>query len=211
MRKPAFAKRETVWTSETVPSDRAQLKTKQRAWTSWVNVLPCVNTTLFSGMWIREMWGGRCARLLWGRCRRRRHDRRGHVHDQYGHALKEATHRVESVKFQFSARPMQRGSRTSRKPFSDKKLAHFWLFFTRIPADPQPPPPGGKGGVIYRTGAARRPGEGGGDLSRVQAGDGDAAELASSMRCHHAAGTAERKGWKPAGGETAGSAGRLDA
>ncbi|RXD46028.1 hypothetical protein DB763_14260 [Xanthomonas perforans] len=79
-------------------------------------------------MWIREMWGGRCARLLWGRCRRRRHDRRGHVHDQYGHALEEATHRVESVKFQFSARPMQRDGRTSRKPFSDKKLAHFWLF-----------------------------------------------------------------------------------
>lgn len=33
------------------------------------------------------------------------------------------------------------------------------------------------------------------------------------MRCHHgtAAGTAERKGLMPEGGETAGNAGRLDA
>lgn len=79
------------------------------------------------------MWGGRCARLLWGRCRRRRHDRRGHVHDQYGHALEEATHRVESVKFQFSARPMQRDGRTSRN--GGKAQSGKWLLDARMNKD----------------------------------------------------------------------------
>ncbi|EBK6840292.1 hypothetical protein DQ661_25450 [Salmonella enterica] len=65
--------------------------------------------------------------------------------------------------------------------------------------------------MIYRTGAACRPIEGGGDLSRVQAGDGDAAELASSMQCHHGRRDGGTKGMEARRGETAGSAGRLDA